>query len=87
MVGPGGGVVEPFPDQGGSGGSGPGPGEDPPDVVGLAEADATAKLEGVGFGVRIAERDGEAFMLTKDYRSDRVNLVIAGGVVTSVWTG
>jgi len=59
----------------------------PPEVVGLGELEATSVLEAAGFSVRVAERDGEPFMLTKDYRTDRVNLVVAGGVVTSVWVG
>jgi hypothetical protein len=55
--------------------------------VGLSEGEATGLLEEAGFAVRVAERDGEPFMLTRDYRGDRVNLVVSGGVVTSVWVG
>ena len=85
--GSGGAVVEPSPGDGWSGGSEPDPGVTLPDVVGLTEAEATVALEEAGFTVRVAERDGEMFMLTRDYRADRVNLVIAGGVVTSIWMG
>lgn len=85
--GSGGAVVEPSPGDGWSGGSEPDPGVTLPDVVGLTETEATVALEEAGFMVRVAERDGEMFMLTRDYRADRVNLVIAGGVVTSATIG
>lgn len=85
--GSGGGVVRPSPGDGGSGVSEPNPGVAVPDVLGLTEADATVALEEAGYSVRVAERDGEMFMLTRDYRSDRVNLTITGGVVTSASVG
>jgi len=81
------GIVEPSPGDGWSGVSEPDPGETLPDVVGLAEVDATTALGDAGFTVRVVERDGEAFMATKDYRTDRANLVVDGGVVTSVTIG
>lgn len=84
---PGSGVVEPFPGDPSTGGGEPGQAATPPDVVGLPEGEATGLLEEAGFAVRVAERDGEPFMLTRDYRGDRVNLVVSGGVVTSVWVG
>lgn len=58
-----------------------------PDIVGLSELEATASLEAAGFTVRIAARDGEDFILTQDYRTDRVNLVVDGGVVTNAEIG
>jgi len=85
--GGGSGVSEPFPGDPSVGVDAPGVGVVPPDVVGLPEGEATGLLADGGFTVRIAERDGEPFMLTRDYRGDRVNLVVTGGVVTSVWVG
>jgi hypothetical protein len=36
---------------------------------------------------RIGERDGEAFMLTKDYRTNRVTVSIESGFITKVSVG
>jgi len=90
------GVIEPYPgdisDPGDSGGviepGFPG-GELPPapDVVGLTEAEATAVAEQLGYTVRVVARDGEAYMVTRDLRWDRVNLVIEAGVVTDAYMG
>lgn len=56
-------------------------------LVGLSEEEAMKVATGNGWAVRIAMRDGEGFMLTADYRQDRVNLTIANGVVTAVTVG
>ena len=37
--------------------------------------------------VRVAMRDGEAFMLTKDYLENRANLTVVKTVVTAVAIG
>ncbi|MFM8861867.1 MAG: PASTA domain-containing protein [Acidimicrobiia bacterium] len=86
-VGSGGGVADPSTGSGGSGASEPGYAGTLPDVVGQTEDDATVALEAAGFTVRVVERDGEMFMVTKDYREDRVNLVVTRGVVTSLTIG
>ena len=56
-------------------------------LVGLAEDDAVKSAEGRGWTVRIAERDGEQFMLTLDFQTNRVNLSITKGRVTAVTVG
>ena len=56
-------------------------------LVGLAEDDAVKTAEGRGWTVRIAERDGEQFMLTLDFQTNRVNLSITKGRVTAVTVG
>jgi hypothetical protein len=56
-------------------------------LVGLAEAEATKVATGNGWTIRIAMRDGESFMLTTDYRDNRVNFTIENGVVTAVTVG
>jgi hypothetical protein len=33
--------------------------------------------------VRVVERDGESFVISRDYRGDRVNLVVTNGMVVS----
>jgi hypothetical protein len=57
------------------------------ELVGLTEKTAVACAESEGWGVRVVQRDGEEFMVTADYRADRVNLVIEDDVVTSVTVG
>ena len=61
--------------------------EDAQKLVGLSEEEATKVATGNGWTVRVAERDGESFMLTTDYRTDRVNLTVKKGRVTAVTIG
>lgn len=56
-------------------------------LVGLTEAEAVEVIETSGFVARVVERDGEVFPATMDYREDRVNLVVAAGLVTSATIG
>lgn len=56
-------------------------------LVGLTEVEARATAKDKGWVVRIAARDGENFMLTSDYVTNRVNLTIEKSVVTSVVVG
>ena len=56
-------------------------------LIGLTEAEAQKVASELGWQVRVAMRDGEAFMLTKDYQTNRVNLTIVAGSVTAVVIG
>jgi hypothetical protein len=56
-------------------------------LIGLTEAEAQKVCTELGWQVRVAMRDGEAFMLTTDYQTNRVNLTITKGLVTSVVIG
>lgn len=56
-------------------------------LVGLTEKVATTCAENEGWNVRIVAKDGEEYMVTADYRSDRVNLTIVNDVVTAVNVG
>ena len=56
-------------------------------LIGLTESEAGKVAAERGWTVRTAMRDGEAFMLTSDYRTDRVNLTVADDVVVSVEIG
>ncbi len=53
-------------------------------LIGQAEQDAVVASEAQGFAVRIAQRDGENFVLRADMQFSRVNLVIENGIVTEV---
>lgn len=63
------------------------PQSDAESLVGLTEAEATATAKDRGWIVRIAARDGQNFMLTTDYVTNRVNLTVKKSVVTSVVVG
>lgn len=56
-------------------------------LIGLTEDEAKKVATERGWVVRVAMRDGEAFMLTTDYREDRVNLTVEKNTVTSVQIG
>lgn len=55
--------------------------------LGLSEADARALAATQGRTVRVVQRDDESFTVTTDYRPDRLNLVIRGGMVEAVSAG
>jgi hypothetical protein len=56
-------------------------------LIGLTEKEATLTAESKGWLVRIAARDGNFFMLTTDYVSNRVNLTVKNTLVTTVAIG
>ncbi len=83
----------------GSPGAVPGPAENPTNpvaalddasakkLIGLTEAEAQKVAAEMGWQFRVAMRDGEAYMLTTDYQTNRVNLTITKGYVTAVVVG
>ena len=56
-------------------------------LLGLPEAEATRVAMVNGWQVRIAARDGEFFMLTQDYSSNRVNLNVENRIVIATTVG
>ena len=56
-------------------------------LIGLTEATAVDEAESGGWVVRVVARDGEYYPVTKDYLLSRVNLIVDGGIVTSVSVG
>lgn len=58
-----------------------------PDVVGLSEADAKAKMTAAGFAVRVTKIDGRALMVTRDWNPKRANLELEKGIVIGVTGG
>jgi hypothetical protein len=55
-----------------------------PELVGLPEDEAADVAAAAGLEMRVTERDGEALAATMDYREDRVNVAVDGGVVVRV---
>ena len=56
-------------------------------LIGLTENEATLTAGGKDWLVRVAARDGEFFMLTQDFVTNRVNLTIEKTLVTAVTVG
>lgn len=56
-------------------------------LVGLGEEEAVKIIEGNGWTHRVGSRDGEQFMLTKDYLTSRLTLGMEKAVVVSATIG
>ena len=60
------------------------------EVIGMSEAEAIETIAGISSEAltsRIVRRDEESFMITMDYRLDRINLQIDNGIVTTTYVG
>jgi hypothetical protein len=58
-----------------------------PGIVGLAVDEAEAAATARGWTTRVVAEDGERFMVTEDYNTERVDLVVEEGVVTAAARG
>jgi hypothetical protein len=56
-------------------------------LINLTEEEATNKANENGYDVRITQRDGNGYMITCDFRLNRVNFHIENGLVTKATTG
>lgn len=56
-------------------------------IIGLSEDEAQQCAEKIGWDFRVAQRDNEMFMLTKDYRTNRISVYVMAGFVTKVDVG
>ena len=57
------------------------------ELMGFEETLAERCVASAGLRWRVAERDGEAFAVTKDYDPLRINIVVRDGVVAKVSVG
>lgn len=60
------------------------------EVIGMSEGEAIETIAGISSEAltsRIVRRDEESFMITMDYRLDRINLQIDDGIVTTTYVG
>ncbi len=57
------------------------------EYVGKTLEEATKYATDGGFTIRIAEKDGTSFMLTMDFRTDRINFRVKNGLITGVFGG
>jgi hypothetical protein len=56
-------------------------------VIGMDELSAIEYIDSLGFSSRVVERDGESFIVTADYRPDRINLAVRGNQVFNTTLG
>ncbi|HSO03877.1 MAG TPA: META domain-containing protein [Candidatus Limnocylindrales bacterium] len=57
------------------------------EVVGMAESEAQAAVEGAGLTYRVVSRDGTGLAVTEDYSVSRINVAIVDGQVTEATIG
>jgi hypothetical protein len=57
------------------------------DYIGKSLTEATEYAKSGGFEVRIVEKDGQSFMMTMDYKNNRINFRVKGDIVTDVFGG
>lgn len=56
-------------------------------LLGRPEADVVKLLSDAGWRVRVRVREAESFAGTMDFRMDRVNLYVQGGVINKIYVG
>ena len=53
----------------------------------MSEEEAKATIQAAGYTFRLTAKDGSYFIVTRDLRSDRVNIQTFGGKVISAKVG
>ena len=56
-------------------------------LIGMSESQAEECADSLNWGFRVGHRDSEMFAITRDYRLDRVTVIVMLGVVTRVEVG
>jgi hypothetical protein len=56
-------------------------------LIGMSKAEAIDCVNRFSATHRITQEDGQSFVVTKDYRMDRVDLTINKGIVTKATVG
>lgn len=57
------------------------------DFIGLSEDEAFKLCKSSTYLFRVANRDNQSYMLTRDYRSNRINFTIVNNFVTKATVG
>jgi len=57
------------------------------DYVGKTLEEAEKKAKNDGFTTRVVEKDGQQYMVTMEYRTDRINFRVRNNIVTSIYGG
>lgn len=56
-------------------------------LIGMSESNAKQCADSLNWSFRVGQRDSEMFAITRDYRLDRVTVIVMLGVVTRVDVG
>jgi hypothetical protein len=56
-------------------------------LIGMSESNAKQCADSLNWSFRVGQRDSEMFAMTRDYRLDRVTVIVMLGVVTRVDVG
>jgi hypothetical protein len=56
-------------------------------LLGMRESQAEECTASLNWGYRVGQRDNEMFAMTRDYRLDRVTVIVMLGLVTRVDVG
>lgn len=56
-------------------------------LAGVDAKEASDELHKNGWQVRVVSEDGQHYMVTMDYRTDRANLTLVDGKVTKIHIG
>jgi hypothetical protein len=56
-------------------------------IIGMTVEEADRVVTDAGASTRTLEIDGEGLAGTDDWRTDRINLAVANGIVTRAWIG
>lgn len=56
-------------------------------VLNLSESDAVNYIIAAGFKVRVVERDGQRSVHTREFRPNRINLLVKEGIVFETTLG
>jgi hypothetical protein len=57
------------------------------EYIGKTLTEATAYAKSGGFTTRVTENNGQSFILTMDFRSDRLNFRVNNDIVIGVYGG
>ena len=60
---------------------------DPSRLIGLMEQEVAYLTKAYGLSYRVTKKDGKAFIITRDYKTDRVNLEFENGKVIRATIG
>lgn len=56
-------------------------------IIGLPIAEAVKLCLEAHFKMRITVKDGQPFMVTRDFRTDRIDVTVSDGIVVSAKIG
>ena len=55
--------------------------------IGLSLNEANQRAESIGYTTRIVEENGNSYMVTADFKSNRLNLRVRDNIIIGLYTG